>query len=142
MVADPASFSAANRFRAERVKKSSAGSVSKDGELDTSHDHVSALECFGQSLAGEGVDPRGGSGGHGVVPLVAQQRDHLRADESGTADDHDLHHCLRFTEGLTHQRDRAGPGSVTATQACEPSSPREAGVTCSCNPPPERCSQS
>ena len=54
-------------------------------------DHVGAVERVGQALAGERVDAGVGDGGDGLVAVLAELGDELGADESGAADDDDLH---------------------------------------------------
>jgi hypothetical protein len=71
----PTAVSAARRLRAEVWKKFSTAVSSQAGALDTSTTTWGALERFGQSLAGEGVDARGRRRRQRIVAILAQLLD-------------------------------------------------------------------
>src|SRR5882672_3558302 len=60
-------------------------------------DHRGTSQHFGQALSCDGVDSGVGCRRHGLVPLLAKPGDELGSDESGAADDYDLHDVSPFT---------------------------------------------
>jgi hypothetical protein len=58
------------------------------GEVDH---HLRASQGPFKPLAGDGVDAALGRGGDDLVAALAQNGDGLRANQSGAADDDDLH---------------------------------------------------
>src|SRR5262245_8627002 len=59
------------------------------------------LERLGEALPGDRVDPELWRGRYGLVAVLGQLGDELRADEPGAADDDDLHGNPPSFEGLS-----------------------------------------